>query len=42
MNLKVEVVTSSGETALYSVDVPKGSTLLEALGLLGEENVAFT
>lgn len=42
VNLKVEVVTSSGATALYSVDVPKGSTLLEALGILREKSVGFT
>lgn len=42
VNLKVEVVTFSGATVLYSVDVPKGSTLLEAFGLLGEKSVGFT
>lgn len=42
VNLKVKVVTSSGATTLYSLNVPKGSTLLEALGLLGEKNVGFT
>lgn len=42
VNLNVEVVTSSGATALYSLDVPKGSTLLEALGLLEEKSVGFT
>merc|ERR1719357_2045652 len=30
----VDVVTSSGATARYSVDVPKDSSLLEALELL--------
>lgn len=38
----VEVVASSGATALYSVDVPKGSSLLEALELLVTKNVGFT
>ncbi|XP_074494011.1 transcobalamin-2 [Sebastes fasciatus] len=38
----VEVVMSSGATALYSVDVPKGSSLLEALELLKGKNVGFT
>ncbi|CAG08472.1 unnamed protein product [Tetraodon nigroviridis] len=42
VNLQVEVVTSSEATALYSVDVPKGSTLLEALGLLRDRSVGFT
>ncbi|XP_037634933.1 transcobalamin-2 [Sebastes umbrosus] len=38
----VEVVTSSGAAALYSVDVPKRSSLLEALELLKGKNVGFT
>lgn len=38
----VEVVMSSGAAALYSVDVPKGSSLLEALELLKGKNVGFT
>lgn len=38
----VEVVPSSGVAALYSVDVPKGSSLLEALELLAAKNVGFT
>ncbi|XP_028314320.1 transcobalamin-2 [Gouania willdenowi] len=38
----VEVVMSSGTAALYSVDVAKGSFLLEALTLLKEKNVGFT
>lgn len=42
VNVMVEVVTSSGAAALYSVHVPKGSSLLEALELLKEENVGFT
>lgn len=42
VNLKVEVVTSSEASALYSVDVPKGSTLLEALILLKNKSVGFT
>ncbi|MEQ2158050.1 hypothetical protein GOODEAATRI_008239 [Goodea atripinnis] len=38
VNMKVEVVTASGAAALYSVDVPKGSSLLEALELLERRN----
>ncbi|XP_051279607.1 transcobalamin-2 [Dicentrarchus labrax] len=38
----VEVVTTSGPAAVYSVDVPKGSSLLEALELLKAGNVGFT
>uniref|UniRef100_UPI0037E91AFE transcobalamin-2 isoform X2 n=1 Tax=Semicossyphus pulcher TaxID=241346 RepID=UPI0037E91AFE len=38
----VEVVTSSGTAALYPVDVPKGSSLLEALELLSAKNDGFT
>lgn len=38
----VEVVTSSGAAQLYSVDVPKGSSLLEALELLKGKHVGFT
>nr|XP_061804246.1 transcobalamin-2-like [Nerophis lumbriciformis] len=38
----VEVVTSAGTSTDYSLDVPKGSTLLEALELLKEKNVGFT
>uniref|UniRef100_UPI003AAC82C5 transcobalamin-2 n=1 Tax=Centroberyx gerrardi TaxID=166262 RepID=UPI003AAC82C5 len=40
--LMVEVVKSSGATADYSVDVPKGSSLLEALVLLQGKNNGFT
>lgn len=42
VTLMVEVVTSSGATAHYSVDVPKGSSLLEALEHLKGRNVGFT
>ncbi|XP_068167446.1 transcobalamin-2 [Antennarius striatus] len=42
LNIQVEVVTFSGAKALYSLDVPKGSTLLEALELLKGKNVGFT
>lgn len=38
----VEVVMSSGAAAAYQVDVPKGSSLLEALDLLQMRNVGFT
>lgn len=41
VTVMVEVVTSSGATAVYSVDVPKGSSLLEALELLKGKNVGF-
>ncbi|XP_042343898.1 transcobalamin-2 [Plectropomus leopardus] len=40
--LTVEVVTLSGAAALYSVNVPKGSSLLEALELLKGKDVGFT
>ncbi|KAM7391988.1 hypothetical protein PAMP_022634 [Pampus punctatissimus] len=39
--LMVEVVTASGAAAVYSVNVPKGSSLLEALELLKGKNVGF-
>ncbi|XP_012718978.2 transcobalamin-2 [Fundulus heteroclitus] len=42
VNVMVEVVTASGAAAAYSVDVPKGSSLLEALELLERKNVGFT
>lgn len=42
VTVAVEVVTASGVAALFSVDVPKGSSLLEALKLLKERNVGFT
>lgn len=42
VTVMVEVVTLSGATALYSVDVPKGSSLLDALELLKGNNVGFT
>lgn len=38
----VEVVTFSGAAAVYSVDVPKGSSLLEALELLKGKYVDFS
>ncbi|KAF1389159.1 hypothetical protein PFLUV_G00070560 [Perca fluviatilis] len=38
----VEVVTSSGAAAVYSVDVPKDSSLLDALELLKTTYVGFT
>lgn len=38
----VEVVTASGAAALYSVKVPKGSSLLQALELLSGKDVGFT
>uniref|UniRef100_A0A1A8BRM5 Transcobalamin II, like n=1 Tax=Nothobranchius kadleci TaxID=1051664 RepID=A0A1A8BRM5_NOTKA len=42
VRVMVEVVTSSGATAAYSVEVPKGSSLLDALNLLSMKNVGFT
>lgn len=42
VNVMVEVVTSSGASALYSVDVPKGSSLLEALNQLKTKSAGFT
>ncbi|KAM4577767.1 transcobalamin-2 isoform 1-T2 [Fundulus diaphanus] len=42
VNVMVEVVTASGAAAAFSVDVPKGSSLLEALQLLERKNVGFT
>lgn len=42
VKLKVEVVPSSGAPAPYSVDVPKGSTVLEALRLLRDKSDSFT
>ncbi|XP_034026207.1 transcobalamin-2 [Thalassophryne amazonica] len=42
VNVTVNVVTFSGDSTPYSVAVPQGSSLLEALELLQEENVGFT
>ncbi|XP_070820617.1 transcobalamin-2 [Chaetodon trifascialis] len=42
VTVTVEVVMSSGATAVYSVDVPKGSSLLEALELLKGTGIGFT
>nr|XP_020458156.1 transcobalamin-2-like [Monopterus albus] len=42
VTVAVELVMSSGASALYYVDVPKGSSLLEALELLKGNNVGFT
>lgn len=42
VNLTVEVVTFSNKIVLYSVDVPKGSSLLEALGILRDKTDGFT
>lgn len=42
VKVMVEVVTYSGAAAVYSVDVPKGNSLLEALELLKGKNVGFT
>lgn len=38
----VEVVTASGAAALYSVNVPKGSSLLQTIELLSGKDVGFT
>lgn len=42
VNLTVEVVTFSSKTVPYYVAVPKGSTLLEALGILRDKTDGFT
>ncbi|XP_031712548.1 transcobalamin-2 [Anarrhichthys ocellatus] len=42
LTVMVEVVASSGAAVVYSVDAPKGSSLLEALELLKGKNVGFT
>lgn len=42
VKVMVEVVTSSGEAAVYSVDVPKGKSLLEALELMKWKHFGFT
>ncbi|XP_037338325.1 transcobalamin-2 [Pungitius pungitius] len=42
VTLMVEVVASSGAAAVYSVDVPKGDSLLDALEILKGKNVGFT
>lgn len=41
VDVTVEVVTASGAAAVYSVDVPKGSSLLEALDLLKGKDLGF-
>ncbi|XP_061907339.1 transcobalamin-2 [Entelurus aequoreus] len=38
----LEVVPTSGTSSVYHLDVPKGSSLLEALQLLKGKNVGFT
>ncbi|XP_068559323.1 transcobalamin-2 [Cebidichthys violaceus] len=40
--VEVEVVASNGVAVVFSVDAPKGSSLLEALELLKGKNVGFT
>lgn len=42
VNLTVEVVTFSSKTFPYFVAVPKGSTLLKALGILRDKTDGFT
>lgn len=42
VTVQVEVVKSSGEATLYSVDVPDDSSLLQALELLQRKDVNFT
>ncbi|XP_061585159.1 transcobalamin-2 [Cololabis saira] len=42
VKMMVEVVMLSGAAAVYSVDVPKGSSLLEGLELLKGKNPGFT
>ncbi|XP_064793261.1 transcobalamin-2-like [Oncorhynchus masou masou] len=40
--LKVEVVKSHGASVVYSVDVPTGTSLVDALELLQKTNIDFT
>lgn len=42
VTLTVKVVTFSNEIVPYRVDVPKGSTLLKALGILRDKTDGFT
>lgn len=42
VTITVEVVMSSTAASKYQVDVPKGSTLLEALEILKGKNQGFT
>ncbi|KAF7665540.1 hypothetical protein LDENG_00140380 [Lucifuga dentata] len=42
VSVMVEVITFSGAAAAYSVEVPKGSSLLEALELLQGKSTGFT
>ncbi|XP_029367480.1 transcobalamin-2 isoform X2 [Echeneis naucrates] len=42
VDVNIEVVTSNGAHIVYSLDVPKGSSLLEALELLNSQNAGFT
>ncbi|XP_056275271.1 transcobalamin-2 [Pseudoliparis swirei] len=42
VTVMVEVVASSGAAAIYSVDAPLGSSLLDALALLKGKHVGFT
>lgn len=42
VTVMVQVVMSSGASTLYSVDVPKDTSLLDALQVLKEKNVGFT
>lgn len=42
VTVMVQVVMSSGASTLYSVDVPKDTSLLDALQVLKERNVGFT
>ena len=42
VGLQVEVVKSNGAAAVFQVDVPTGSSLLDALELLQQKNKDFT
>ena len=42
VTVNVEVVKTSGSPSVYSVDVPKSSTLLETLERLQRKHTGFT
>ncbi|TRY54453.1 hypothetical protein DNTS_023718 [Danionella cerebrum] len=42
VSLQVEVIEASGASSVFSIDVPKGSTLFEALSLLQNKRIGFT
>lgn len=40
--LQVEVIKLSGAASVFSINVPKGSSLFEALNLLQDKQTGFT